>query len=250
MQGKTLVKNTESKTNQYISRLDSVGHRRAYLDSRADDPYVVCFFGSAGTIRQLYEILRDFVPPDNIAWVVACARDEISALDVSALGKQVRASRRSDSVVLIEKGTVTSLVEKKVYVVHRHCRVFVSKGTLEVPQIMGMALGKSKKEEAETPWLRHTVQILRGGSRHGIKFVFLSSLEANGIGAQLVRRLHDAGHKFFTPLFTPFERPGGQPSQEHIGGLTKHLMDGPIPYKSAALNELVAAITESIGEED
>ena len=164
--GKTLMRDTGPKTPKRIFDLDvRPEDRQAYLDARANDPYVVCFLGSAGAMLQLHEILRDFVPPDNIAWVVA------NHGDVSEAVVETVASR--DSVVLIGEGSVEPLVEKKVYVVASNCSLFIRSGAKGGRELEGLALGQPEEGEFEYPWFRHTAEVLALGSHHRIRVVFL-----------------------------------------------------------------------------
>jgi len=237
------MKDNPPKSSEQLFDLDRKSDEPpSVLENPENQPHVVCLAGSGRCLGQLKEIFRDFRFPENIAWVLlnnwgphtGSSHHNTVALPLKSTPGNWK------SIVSIREGSCEPLVAKKAYIINPGSTLLLT----PEKNLVGL-----KGKPQNRLWLEDCAKALAAGSPHPLRVVLLASSEF-GFRPPVLEWFHGMGAKFFTPLFTPFERPGGQPSQEHIGGLTKHLVDGPIPYKSAALNELVAAITESIGEED
>ena len=245
MWAKIVMKEKPSKSPEELSSLnESLPSVFSASDKPESHPHLVCVVGSAGSLRQQNEIFRDFVPPDNVAWVTLSHGHCFDVID--------RAVASKESVVAIYPGVVECLVARKIYVVSPHCTVSLSgDGELkclppEKESWPGIALSDTPFTVAQ----EISVEALAAGSPHPLRVVFLSSLELRDFPPPVLEGLHRAGAEFFIPLLTPYPRPGRGAPVPHKGGLTDKLVGGPIPYKAAALNELVSVIIESIGEED
>ena len=239
------MKDNPPKSSEQLFDLDRKSDEPpSVLENPENQPQVVCLAGSGRSLGQLNEIFKDFRSPENIAWVVLnfWSTLEYGTFDhFGAVALPLKSTPGNwKSIVSIKEGSCEPLVGGKAYVIHPESTLLLT----PEQNLVGL------KDKPQNPlWLEDCAIALAVGSPHPLRVVLLASTESVAFTPPVLEWFHGMGAKFFTPLFTPYDRLG-LPPKEHIGGLTDYLVDGPIPYKSAALNELVAAITESIGEED
>ena len=188
--------------------------------------------------------------PENVAWVVLndWGLSYTTTAHSGTVGSTIRGTQAwFDLFVHIKEGSCEPLVAKKVYIVAPTCTLLLT----SEQKLVGQAQDESQTKKSKNHlWLEDCAKALAVGSPHHLRVALLSSAKSPAFTPSVLEWFDSVGAEFFTPLFTPYHKPGQGHPYEHFGGLTDHLVGVPIPYKSAALNELTAAIIKSIGEED